>query len=46
MIVNIAPNEIYAFNKIEDIEANPELAAEGLKEALEETAKAVAQLLQ
>lgn len=46
VIVNIPPNEIYAFNKIEDIEANPELAAEGLKEALEETAKAVAQLLQ
>jgi hypothetical protein len=43
--VNIAGDEAYAFEKVEDIKANPEKATEGLKLALEATAKAIAQLL-
>jgi hypothetical protein len=43
--VNIPPDEKYAFQKIEDLEADPVRAAEGLKVALEATAKATAQLL-
>lgn len=43
--VSISPDEKYAFQKIEDLEANPALAAEGLKAALEASANAVAQLL-
>lgn len=46
VIITIPPGEAYAFNKVEDIEADPERAAEGLKAALTETAKAVALLLQ
>jgi hypothetical protein len=43
--VSIAPDEKFAFQKIEDLEANPALAAEGLKAALEASAVAVGQLL-
>jgi hypothetical protein len=45
VIVNIPPDEKYAFAKIEDLEADPAKAAEGLKVALEAAAKATAQLL-
>jgi hypothetical protein len=43
--VSIAPDEKYAFQKIEDLEADPVRAAEGLKAAIEASATAVAQLL-
>jgi hypothetical protein len=43
--VNIPPDEKYSFAKIEDLEADPTKAAEGLKAALEAAAKATAQLL-
>jgi hypothetical protein len=43
--VSIPVDERYSFAKIEDIEADPAKAAEGLKVALEATAQAVAQLL-
>lgn len=45
VIVNIEADPKYAFNKIEDIEANPELAREGLEAALIASAQGVAQLL-
>jgi hypothetical protein len=43
--VNIPPDEKYSFAKIEDLEADPVKAAEGLKIALEAAAKATANLL-
>jgi hypothetical protein len=43
--VSIAPDEKYAFQKIEDLEADPVRAAEGLKAAIEASALATAQLL-
>jgi hypothetical protein len=43
--VSISPDEKYAFQKIEDLEADPVRAAEGLKAALEASAVAVGQLL-
>lgn len=46
VIVTIAPDEKYAFNSIDDLEANPELAREGVTAALTETALAVSRLLQ
>ena len=45
VILNIPPEEEFAFAKIEDIEANPEKAAEGLRLALVATANGVASLL-
>lgn len=43
--VSIAPDEKYAFQKIEDLEADPVRAAEGLKAAIEAAALATANLL-
>lgn len=43
--VNIAGDEAYGFAKVEDIEANPEKAAEGLRNALQAAAHATAALL-
>ncbi len=45
LTVSLPANPIYSFAKIEDLEANPKLAAEGLTEAITDTAKAVAKLL-
>jgi copper chaperone CopZ len=45
VIINIPPDAQYAFNKIEDIEADPAKAAKGLETALVASAQAVAQLL-
>jgi hypothetical protein len=43
--VSISPDEKYAFQKIEDLEADPVRAADGLKVAIEASALATAQLL-
>jgi len=43
--VSIPVDEAYAFQKIDDLEADPAKAAEGLKAALQATAKATADLL-
>lgn len=45
LTVSVPGDEQYGFAKPEDIEANPERAAEGLKKALVEAANATAQLL-
>ncbi|MFN3229760.1 MAG: hypothetical protein ACK41P_07915 [Asticcacaulis sp.] len=45
LVVNVPGNEDFAFDKVDDIEANPEKAAEGLRIALVEAARATAQLL-
>jgi hypothetical protein len=45
VMVNIPPDERFAFAKIEDIEADPAKAAEGLRVALEASAIATANLL-
>ena len=45
-VVNIPPHEDYAFEDVKAIEANPQKASEGLELALEETAKAIANLLE
>lgn len=45
VIVNLPPDPQYAFAKVEDIEADPAKAKEGLEKALVETANAVADLL-
>ncbi len=45
VIVNLPADEIYSFEKMEALEADPAKAAEGLKRAVEATALAVAQLL-
>jgi hypothetical protein len=45
VIVNLPADEVYSFEKMEALEADPAKAAEGLKRALEATAVAVAQLL-
>ena len=43
--VSIPVDEAFAFQKIDDLEANPTKAAEGLEAALRATAKATADLL-
>lgn len=45
LTVSIPGDDQYGFEKIEDIEANPQKAAEGLKKALVEAANATAKLL-
>ncbi len=45
LTVSVPGDEQYGFAKPEDIEANPERAAEGLKKAIVEAANATAQLL-
>lgn len=45
LTISIPGDEQYGFAKPEDIEANPERAAEGLKKAIVEAANATAQLL-
>jgi len=45
LTVSIPGDDAYAFDKIEDIQANPAKAAEGLKAALVASAHATAQLL-
>lgn len=46
VIVNIPPEEEFSFEDIDELEAQPEKAAEGLSRALTVTAQAVAELLQ
>lgn len=46
VIVNIPPEEEFSFDDIDELEAQPEKAAEGLSHALTVTAQAVAELLQ
>lgn len=43
--VNIPADEVYSFQKMEELAADPQKAAEGLQRALETSAAAVAQLL-
>ncbi len=45
LTVSIPGDDQYGFEKVEDIEANPQKAAEGLKKALVEAANATAKLL-
>ena len=45
VIVNLSPEPKYGFVSVDDIEADPQLAAEGLTVALVSTAEAIAQLL-
>ncbi|MDC7675223.1 hypothetical protein [Asticcacaulis machinosus] len=45
LTVNVPGNPDYAFDKVEDIEADPAKATEGLRIALVESARATAQLL-
>jgi len=45
VIVNLPADEVYSFEKMEALEADPAKAAEGLRRAIEATAAAVAQLL-
>lgn len=45
VVVNLPVDEIYSFESMEALEADPVKAAEGLKRAIEATALAVAQLL-
>lgn len=45
VILNIPPEEEFGFAKMDDLEADPEKAAEGLKRALVATANGVATLL-
>ena len=44
-IVNIPSEDTYGFESIEELEANPKRAAEGLRVAIERTAEAIAKLL-
>jgi hypothetical protein len=45
VIVNLPADEVYSFEKMEALEADPAKAAEGLKRAIQATATAIAQLL-
>lgn len=45
VIVNLPADEVYSFEKMESLEADPAKAAEGLKRAIQATATAIAQLL-
>lgn len=45
VIVNLPADEVYSFEKMDALEADPAKAAEGLRRAIEATATAVAQLL-